>query len=126
MSLTGFIRRPDRAPLGSDDEVKLQLSTHFPGVKFRYEAEEPSAYGELRKHLSLFQRFWRHFFLWDVPYPRHSGDIQSPSGWAIEFRFVAGPSVPWIAATAYGRTAGLDATFERLEQATGWETYYPG
>ena len=120
MSLTGFIRRPDRAALGSDEEVKRQISTHFPGVNFTFQAEEPPAMRDMRQRLNLSDDS-----PWSVPYPRHFGDIRSPSGWVIEFEFVAGPSVPWISSTAYGKTAGLDETFERMEKATGWETYYP-
>ena len=40
-TLRGIIRRPDRGPLGSEEEVLVRLSEAFPGVRFQYEAEEP-------------------------------------------------------------------------------------
>ena len=125
MSLTGFIQRPDGAPLGSEEEVIRQLSAHFPGVEFTYEAEAPAGSIEARKNRSLFMRLWLHFLGWEVPYPRHYGVLQNPAGWAIQFYFVAQSAVPWVQATSYGMTAGLDEIFERLRQATGWETHYP-
>jgi hypothetical protein len=125
MSLTGFIQRPDGAPLGSEEEVMRQLSTFFPGVSFTFEAERPPFVVEAERHYSLVLRLWLYFFGREVPYPRHHGIVQRPVGWAIEFKFVARPTVPWVQATAYGMTAGLDETFERLRQATGWVTHYP-
>jgi hypothetical protein len=123
MALTGFIRRPDRTPLGTEEEVMRQLSTFFPGVSFTYEAERPAEMEAVK--LSLFLRLWLYFFGWEVSYPRYCGLVESPAGWVIQFYFVSGPTVPWVQATSYGRTGGLDAIFERLRKATGWVTYYP-
>src|SRR5262245_57671953 len=100
-----------------------QLHTFFPGVSFTYEAERPIEMEAVK--LSLLLRLWLYFFGWEVPYPRYCGLVESPTGWAIQFYFVSGPTVQWVRATSYGRTAGLDATFERLRKATGWVTYYP-
>jgi hypothetical protein len=125
MSLTGFIQRPDGAPLGSEEEVMRQLASHFPGVQFTYYAELSPAQKEVRKQFSLFLKLYLYFFGWEVPYPKHIGDVQNSAGWAVQFEFVAQPTVPWVAATSYGMTAGLDEYFERLQQTTGWETHYP-
>jgi len=125
MSLTGFIRRPDGAPLGSEEEVMRQLSMHFPGVKFTYEAEEPPGSRRAKELYSPLLKLWMHFFGWSVPYPRHYGVVENPTVWVVEFHFVAKPVVPWVQTTSYGMPTGVDETFERLRQATGWVTYYP-
>jgi hypothetical protein len=125
MALTGFIRRLDGTPLGTDEEVMRQLSAFFPGVSFAYEAERSPGVLEAHKRLSPLLRLWLYFFTQEVPYPRHYGHVKSPSGWAIEFYFVARPTVLWVQTTAYGKTQPLDEIFKRLQQATDWVTSYP-
>jgi hypothetical protein len=125
MALTGFIKRPDGTPLGTEEEVIWQLSTFFPGVSFIYQAERKPTEAAAEQRLSLFLRIWLYFFGADVPYPRHYGFVESPAGWAIEFYFPARLIVPWVQAISYGRTTGLDDIFERLRQETGWVTQYP-
>jgi hypothetical protein len=125
MALTGFIQRPDGTDLGTEEEVIRQLSAFFPGVSLTYEAERSQGVLQAQKHLSPILRLWLYFFGWEVPYPRYYGHLKSPGGWAFEFYFVARPTVPWVQATAYGKTRPLDEIFERLQQATGWVTYYP-
>ena len=125
MSLTGFIQRPDGAPLGSEEDVMRQLSIFFPGMKFTYEAEEPPGSREAGRRYSLFLKLWMQSFGWGVPYPRHYGVVENPMVWVIEFHFVAKPVVPWVQTTSYGMPTGVDEIFERLRQATGWVTYYP-
>src|SRR5262245_28196524 len=133
MSLTGFIQRPDGSPLGSEEEVMRQLSTFFPGVSFKYQAERPSGETEARGHFFadsealatvLRTAASRVILIGEVPWPRHYCLVESPVGWFVEFKFVARPTVPWVQATSYGMTSGLDEIFERLRQATGWVTSY--
>jgi hypothetical protein len=80
---------------------------------------------EAERHLTLILRIWLYFFGREVPYPRHDGFVENPVGWAIEFTFVARPAVPWVQATLYGMTSGLDVPFERSRQATGWVIHFP-
>ena len=58
MSLRGIIRRPDRGPLGSEEEVMVRLSEAFPGVQFKYEAEEPPGMAMARGQMSIWLRVW--------------------------------------------------------------------
>jgi hypothetical protein len=126
MSLRGTIRRPDKAPLGTEAEVMRHLSDAFPGVSFEFEAEEPPGTARAREQMSFFLRLWLAIFGVDVPRPRHTGYFErAPRGGIVEFRFVAAPSVPWVIATSYGMTAGLDDNFAKLQAATGWVVEYP-
>ena len=125
MSLRGIIRRPDRGPLGSEEEVMVRLSVAFPGVQFQYEAEEPPGIAWSRKQMSTWLRVWLFVFGEDVPFPRRYGYFQRAGGGTVEFYFVAEQPVRWIEATAYGMTAGLDDNFDRLYAATGWKVEYP-
>ena len=125
MSLRGIIRRPDRGPLGSEEEVMVRLSEAFPGVRFQYEAEEPPGMTVARGQMSIWLRVWLFVFGTDTPYPRRYGYFQRASGGTVEFYFVAEQPVRWIEATSYGMTAGLDENFDRLAAATGWKIVYP-
>jgi hypothetical protein len=123
MSLTGTIRRSDRGPLGTVEEVKRHLSDAFPGTRFTYVASKPPAVVRwpLRARL-LFAVFGVR-----TRYPHHSGlferDLGDPT--FVQFYFEASEPVRWIRATSYGMTSGLDESFERLSAATGWVTVYP-
>ena len=125
MSLRGIRRRPDRGPLGSEEEVLVRLSEAFPGVRFQYEAEEPPGMAVARGQMSIWLRVWLVVFGQDVPYPRRYGYFQRASGGTVEFYFVAEQPVRLIEATSYGMTAGLDENFDRLAAATGWKIVYP-
>jgi hypothetical protein len=123
MSLTGTIRRRDRGPLGTVEEVKRRLSGAFPGVRFTYEAQEPPGLAAVRLPLAL--RLWHSVFGVKARYPRHHGIFERDNSAVVEFSFEAREPVRWIRATSYGMTAGLDRNFDELSSATGWVTVYP-
>jgi hypothetical protein len=123
MSLRGTIRKPDNAPLGTEEDVKRHLSDAFPGVRFVYEAEEPPGLASVK--LPLLLRLWLAVFGVKTQYPNHHGYFEREGGGAVEFYFPAKQPVHWITATSYGMTAGLDDNFARLSAATGWEIAYP-
>jgi hypothetical protein len=104
----------------------VRLSEAFPGVRFQYEAEEPSVVAAVRSQTPIWLRVWTFAFgTTDTPYPRRYGYFQRAGGGTVEFYFVAEQPVRWIEATSYGMTAGLDANFDRLAAATGWKIAYP-
>jgi hypothetical protein len=125
MSLTGIIRRRDRRPLGSVEDVKRGLAGPFPGVEFTYVAEEPAASAMLARQLTLFQRVLLSILSRKTRYPHIIGDFQRPGGAALQFYFEVAEPVRWIRATSYGMTAGLDENFDRLAAETGWFVKYP-
>jgi hypothetical protein len=125
MSLRGIIRRPDNNPLGPEEEVMRLLSGSFPGVRFEYQAEEPSGMASARERMPFWLRLWLSVFGTDTPYPRRYGYFENGKGAGVEFYFVAENPVRWIEATSYGMTAGLDENFDRLSAATGWKIAYP-
>ena len=120
MSLSGTIRRPDKRPLGSVEDVKRRVSDAFPGIQFVLERGEPPRMGMARKRMSLFLRLWRAAFsirrryaYWACHYQAH--------GSAVGLYFEASEPVRWIRASLDGRNveSGADG-FERLCTATGW------
>jgi hypothetical protein len=123
MSLRGTIRRPDKGPLGTVDEVKHHLSEAFPGVQFSYVAEEPCGLAEVRKNMSLLLRLWRLVLSERTRYPHHYGLFEGTG--AVEFYFEPEEPVRWIRSTSYGRTTGLHDNFDRLHMTTGWVVVYP-
>jgi hypothetical protein len=124
MSLRGTIRRSDKGPLGSVEDVKRHLSAAFPGVRFILEKEEPPGLSKTRAHMSLFLRLWIAVLGVRHRYPHWNG-LYEARGAAIEFYFEADEPVRWIRATSYGMTAGFDDDFDRLSAATGWSVIYP-
>jgi hypothetical protein len=125
MSLRGTIRRPDNGPLGTIEEVKGHLSDAFPGVRFAYQAVEPSGVAEALKDMPLFLRLWLSILGERTRYPNHYGYFERDTGGAVEFYFEAQEPVRWMRATSYGMTAGLDSNFGRLSSATGWVVEFP-
>ena len=101
------------------------LSGAFPGVRFEYQAEEPSGMASARKQMSFWMRLWLSLFGTETRYPRRYGYFENGNGGGIEFYFVAENPVRWIEATSYGMTAGLDDNFNQLSTATGWKIVYP-
>ena len=89
MSLREIIRRPDRGPLGSEEEVLVRLSEAFPGVRFQYEAEEPPGMAVARGQMSIWLRVWLVVFGQDVPYPRRYGASREQAAAQSMFYFVA-------------------------------------
>jgi hypothetical protein len=122
MSLTGTIRRSDKGPLGTVEDVKRHLSGAFPGIRFILEKGEPPDLVEFRRNLPLWLRLWP--FKQPVRYPHWNGAYQG-DGHAVEFYVEADEPVRWIRAPSYGRTAGLDDNVDRLCAATGWIVRYP-
>jgi hypothetical protein len=125
MSLTGTIRRPNRDPLGTVEEVEHHLSDAFPGVQFSYHAQEPPGLAALGLRLPLMLRLWLLAFVVKTRYPCYYGLFKRDNGGTVEFHFEAQEPVRWVKATLYGMTGGLDANFDRLFAATGWITVYP-
>jgi hypothetical protein len=126
MSLRGTIRRPENGPLGPEEEVMRFLSEFFPGVRFEYQAEEPSGLVSIRQQMPSWLRLWLAVFGTETPsYPRRYGYFQNGNGGSVEFYFTAERPVRWIEATSYGTTAGLGENFNRLSAATGWKIVYP-
>jgi len=126
MSLRGTVRRPDKGPLGSVEEVKRHLSKAFPGVRFTYQANEPPGSAAARKKMSLFLRLWLSVFSVETRYPHYHGYFERlGQGGAVEFYLLTEEPVRWIRATSYGMTAGLGDHFDRLSAATGWVVKYP-
>jgi hypothetical protein len=125
MSLTGTIRRRDRRPLGTVEEVKRHLSEAFPGTRFTYVASKPPGAAAIRWPLRA--RLLFAVFGTRTRYPHHSGLFERTLGdpAAVQFYFEASEPVRWIRATSYGMTSGLDESFARLSAATGWVTVYP-
>jgi hypothetical protein len=125
MSLRGTIRRPDKGPLGPEEEVMRHLSGAFPGVRFEYEVEEPPGMASAGKQMSFWLRLWLSVSGTETRYPRRHGYFENGRGGGIEFYFVAENPVRWIEATSYGMTGGLDENFDRLSASTGWKIVYP-
>jgi hypothetical protein len=125
MSLRGTIRRSDNGPLGTEEDIKRCLADAFPGVRFEYQAGESPSFARAHEQLPLLLRFWLSIFGTKTRYPNYYGYFESGNGGAVEFYFPAEQPVRQIAATSYGRTAGLDGNFDRLFAATGWKIVYP-
>jgi hypothetical protein len=124
MSLSGTIRRPDKGPLGSVDDVRRRLADAFPGVAFALQRAEPPADKVVRDHMSFFLPLWTAAFGARVRYPHWTGMYETSDG-VVEFYFEAVEPVAWISATAYGTTSGLNDNFARLSAATGWVVKHP-
>jgi hypothetical protein len=100
MALTGTIRRPDRRPLGTVEEVKRHLSEAFPGVRFSYHAQKPPGLAELGLRLPLMLRLWLLAFGVKTRFPRHYGVFERNIGGTVEFHFEAREPVRWVRATS--------------------------
>src|SRR5262249_46380568 len=125
MSIRGIIRRLDRGPLGTEEEVIHHLREAFPGVRFAYQGAESPGSASARELMPLYLRLWLAVFGTETRYPNHRGYFESAHGGAVEFYFPAAQTVGSIEATSYGMTAGLDDNFRRLSAATGWVVNYP-
>jgi hypothetical protein len=78
MSLTGTIRRHDRGPLGTVEEVKRHLADAFPGTTFRYVGSEPPGVSAIRWPLRA--RLLGAIFSVRTRYPHHSGLFERTLG----------------------------------------------
>jgi hypothetical protein len=125
MSLSAAIRRADRQPLGTVEEVKTRLTEAFPGVQFTLvETPGPNPIPRFSR-LGIFLAIWsllglvRH-----PPYPHWHGLFQGIG--AAEFTFDQKEPIRIIEVMLYGRTTGLVPHFANLSANTGWEIKYPG
>src|SRR5712691_5217364 len=116
MGLDQVVRRADRRPLGTDEEVKAKLDEAFPGMRYvRVDGPGPNPFPRLS--------FWR-LVLWfyrpRYPYwSTHFGVDQ----FIAEFNFDSAPAVREIRVTLYGRgvTGVEEPYFAKLSANTGWQ-----
>jgi hypothetical protein len=118
MALGGVIRRGDRQPLGTADEVKTELKEAFPGARFTLvrgphpiePTTEPNGFSLLRFLSWLFRE----------SYPRWEGNFEGAE-FAAEFKFPDGPVVEKVTVTLYGRgSPNATPYFSKLAKKTGW------
>ncbi len=124
MSLSAVIRRPDRQPLGTVEEVKARLSEAFPGMEFMLvESPGPNAIPPFSR-LGIFLAFWTFLGLArSPPYPHWHGLFQGIG--AAEFTFDQKEPIRLIQVVLYGRTTGLVPHLDKLTASTGWQIKYP-
>jgi hypothetical protein len=124
MSLSGIVRRRDRQPLGSPEQVKTQLSGAFPGTRFlliRAEDDIGPAHFRRRRFGLAPLLLW----LWEPRYPRWKGHFQG-NEYAATFELDAGPIVKKVEFTLYGQGANpADVHFATLVEQTGWQIKLP-
>ena len=124
MSITGTIRRSDRGPLGTAEDVKRHLADAFPGVELTFAASEPPAVAEARTSLQAALGLPCDLLSAGRRYPHHFGHWESGTGAIVQLYFDAEEPVRSIEAISYGMTGGLDANFGRLCAATGWTVLF--
>ena|ERR1700730_11172410 len=115
MSFTQVIKRADRRPLGTAEEVKVRLDEAFPGMRY-VRIDKPS-------ELPLPRWSWLRLVLWlNRPrYPYWESHFEG-EGFIAEFKFDDSGTVRKITVTLYGRgTTGANPYFARLSSATGWK-----
>jgi hypothetical protein len=118
--LSAVIRRPDRQPLGDAEQVKVNLSDAFPGLKFIFVEESESR----RIPVPRFSLARLMLWLGSSRYPHWYGHIQADS-FAVEFRLDAKPIVRVVNVTLYGRgTPAAEPHFTKLTANTGWQLQY--
>ena|SRR5437899_7108371 len=104
MSLSGIIRRGDRQPLGSPEQVKTRLNKTFPGTQFTLVHEssvtQPKGF-ELPSGFGLVSLL---FWLFKPRYPYWEGSFEAGK-FAAVFELGAGPTVKhiWSRDGKYGR-----------------------
>jgi hypothetical protein len=117
MALGGVIRRGDRQPLGTVDEVKDQLNDAFPGSTFT-RVHGPHPIEAMLEKQSPVARLLSRLFREN--YPRWHGSF-SGAEFAAEFRFPDSPMVKQVRVTLYGRgSASATPYFTELAKKTGW------
>ena len=119
MSISGIIRRGDRRPLGSLEQVKTRLNEAFPGTQFTFVSDsnviQPSGFNLVRL------LFW----LFNPRCPHWEGSFEGGEFIAV-FSIDSGPIVDTVEVTLYGRgTSSTTAHFARLAEKTGWQTEFP-
>ena len=119
MGLDQVIRRPDRRPLGSDEQVKAGLDKAFPGMRYvRVEESPPLPLPRWRLRANLVR-----LMLWlNRPrYPYWSTHFEGDQ-FIAEFSFDSASAVGEIRVTLYGRgVTGVNPYFANLSASTGWE-----
>lgn len=117
MALDAVIRRGDRQPLGSLEQVKAQIEKAFPGTQFKFVRDDgiPSW---LNPALPLLELLGSRYPCWEGTF---EGDML-----IAVFDLGAGPIVEAVRVTLYGQgTTNADPHFAILSGETGWETEYP-
>jgi|SRR6266853_643583 hypothetical protein len=119
MSLSGTIRRGDRQPLGSPEQVKTQLAKAFPGTQFILVRDggfiRPSGFNLTSLLIRLFE----------PRYPYWEGNFEGDK-FAVVFELGVEPVIKTVEFTLYGPgTLGADAHFASLSEQTGWQTKFP-
>jgi hypothetical protein len=121
MSLDAIIRRVDRQPLGSIEEVQQKLIDAFPGIQFgiehgRGDQGQGAAIAALLSLISIKVA--------KVEYPYHEAYFQRGQ-FAAQFNLGSGPTVRDIQVTLYGRgTSEATPHFDKLTRETGWQLEY--
>jgi hypothetical protein len=123
MSLSAVIRRNDRQPLGSVEEVKARLTEAFPGVEFTL-IKEPGPQSPLFSRTGIFLAIWSFLgLLRSPPYPHWYGLFRMK--FTAEFVFDQKEPIREIQVMLYGNTGGAELYFNRLSNGTGWQIKFP-
>jgi hypothetical protein len=120
VSIDGVIRRGDRKPLGSTEEVKAQLGKAFPGIQFTFVRDGGVAPSLGFSFVSLL--VW--LFAIREDFPHWEGSFEGDEFIAV-FTVGTRPSVKAVRVTLYGRgTTNANAYFTTLFKQTGWRTKF--
>jgi hypothetical protein len=118
MGLSAVIRRPDRQPLGSVEEVQQKVIDAFPGTSFAIEHGQGAIQPRGFSVGALLLRFFR------ARYPYCEGHYEGKE-FAVTFNLGSEPTVRAIRVTLYGRgTVAATSQFENLYKTTGWKIRY--
>ena len=119
MALGGVIRRGDRQPLGTAEEVKNALKDAFPGTKFTLVRGPHPVELAIERNGSILIRLL--FWLFRESYPRWEGNFEGAE-FATEFKFPDDPVVEKVTVTLYGRISpSATPYFSKLAEKTGWQ-----
>jgi hypothetical protein len=121
MALGAVIRRGDRQPLGTADEVKDELKEAFPGTRFILIRGPHPIESMMMMHpkgLSLVRLLT---WLFREKYPHWEGNFEGAE-FAAEFKLPVGPVVRKVRVTLYGRgSPNATPYFTKLTKKTGWQ-----
>ena len=121
MSIDGVIRRGDRKPLGSPEQVKAQLNEAFPGTQFIFVRDGGVVPPLGFSLVSLL--VW--LFAIRGEYPHWEGIFEGDE-FAAVFTVGTRPSIKSVRVTLYGRgTPNANVYFATLSKQTGWQTKFP-
>jgi hypothetical protein len=122
MALGGIIRRRDKRPLGSPEQVKAALLEVFPGTRFALMRDpglpRPRGFSATALLIRLSEWMSR------VRYPHWEGTFECGE-FAAVFELDAEQTVTAVRVTLYGRgTPSATAYFSKLSEQTGWQTKF--